>query len=184
MVKQRKTGPAAITQVALAAAFEVSRKTVAQWCKRADWPVPRRAPWSWAHVHTIREWRKGLAKSPEREAAADAAAGQGSLESLAQNPERLAKLRLMLTRRELLELNRAIKAGEYVKLADVEAGRVARIQAVKEMLLQQHQRVAHQIRAVVKSAKTISKIKAIIDAENRRILRAFAGQTGTDDQAD
>lgn len=159
----------------------MSRKTVTQWVKRADWPVRRRAPWSWADVHKIREWRKGLSGAAEREAdqadtADTAGGGNGVLEALQASPERLAKLRLLLTRREILELDRAIKAGEYVKLADVEAGRVARIQAVKTMLLNQRQRVEIRVRTVVKNEKTIAKIGAIIDTEARRILKTFAGQ--------
>ncbi len=178
---KRKTAPAASSQGQLAATMDVSRKTVTEWVKRADWPVRRRAPWSWADVHKIREWRKGLSGAAERDAdqpdnADNADGGNGILKALQDSPERLAKLRLQLVRREILELDRAIKAGEYVKLAEVEAGRVARIQAVKTMLLNQRQRVEIRVRTVVKNEKTIAKIGKIIDAEARRILKTFAGQ--------
>jgi len=178
-VSKRKTGPAASSQAQLSAVIGVSRKTITEWLKRSDWPVRRRAPWSWADVHKIRGWRKGLSGAAEREAdQADTAdgGGNGMLEALRTSPERLAKLRLHLVKREILELDRAIKAGEYVKLADVEAGRVARIHAVKTMLLSQRQRVELRVRTVVKNEKTITKIGAIIDAEARRILKTFAGQ--------
>lgn len=181
----QKTGPAATSQGQLAAVIVVSRKTVAAWTKRDDWPVRRRAPWSLADVHKIREWRKGLSGAAEREADQDdtdtTGGGNGVLEALQASPERLAKLRLVLVRREILELDRAIKAGEYVKLADVEAGRVARIQAVKTMLLTQRQRVEVLVRTVVKNEKTITKIGAIIDSEARRILKTFAGQAPEED---
>ena len=169
------------SQSQLAAAMDVSRNTVTKWVKREDWPVSRRAPWSWTDVHKIREWRRGLSGAAEREAEAESETDNGVLEALQASPERLAKLRLMLTRREILELDRGIKAGEFVKLADVEAVRVARIHAVKTMLLTQRQRVEHRVRAVVKSEKTISKITAIIDDEARRILRTFAGQGPEED---
>lgn len=181
MSKRQST--AANSQGQLAAVMNVSRKTINEWIKRDDWPARRRAPWSWADVHKIREWRKGLDGAAEREAdQADSAdtGGNGVLQALQASPERLAKLRLHLVKREILELDRAIKAGEYVKLADVEAGRVARIHAVKTMLLNQRQRVELRVRTVVKNEKTIAKIGAIIDAEARRILKTFAGQSSED----
>lgn len=183
---KRKTGPAARSQAQLSAVIGVSRQTITQWIKRADWPVRRSAPWSSADVHKIREWRKGLSGAAEREAdqadTVDAGGGNGVIQALQASPERLAKLRLHLVRREILELDRAIKAGEYVKLADVEAGRVARIQAVKTMLLNQRQRVELRVRTVIKNEKTITKIGAIIDAEARRILKTFAGQGSEADE--
>ncbi len=64
----KRQSAAASSQAQLTAVMNVSRKTVAEWVKRADWPVRRRAPWSWGDVHKIREWRKGLSGAAEREA--------------------------------------------------------------------------------------------------------------------
>lgn len=43
----------------LAAAVNVSRRTVAEWLARPDWPpeIPRKAPWTAAHLAAIKAWR-------------------------------------------------------------------------------------------------------------------------------
>ncbi len=159
----------------LADALSVSRKTVQQWIRRNDWPASDQSPWTVAEVCEIRKWRASLKGSVSR-------ASSSSGVPLEQNPERLAALRLVVTRSEILELDRGIKAGQYIRVDEVEAGRVSRIQAVKQMLLSQKQRVRRRLGGVLKNEKTITRIIKIVDDEARRILRTFAGQGSDDDE--
>ena len=175
---QRKT---ISNQSQLAGLVDRTPKTISLWVRRADWPVRKRPPWSLSELHTIREWSKGLKHAAERAAGEPGLAGGNGtgLADLRNNPERMAKLQLTVSRRALLELERGIKAGEFVRKTDVEAGRVQRILAVKEALLGMGARLAPRL-ARLSDAEKIGKE---INKEGRRILAVFCEHGEAEDQS-
>jgi len=83
-----------------------------------------------------------------------------------------AETDLKETKAKLLKIELKIKQGQLIDIAEIEKGRVGRIQAVKQALLGQGRRIAKQLAAI----KEPRKIQMIIDGENKIIIRRFAGQ--------
>ncbi len=146
-----------------AGSLSVSRKTLVLWLRRADWPIRKRAPWNEKDRTRVEEWRHW------RQGGANYVNG-GHAGQL--NPERRAKLRLLVARRRRLDLQRRIQAGKFISRAEVEKGRVQRILAVKGSLLCLGERLTRKLNGLDDGVS----IKSIVDAEVRQLLRTFAGQ--------
>jgi hypothetical protein len=99
-----------------------------------DWPFPR-APWSDATADLIE------AHHAARRAGNNATAGamedtatDDAIQALSKNPERVARIKLLIERTAKLKLERELLAGGYVKREDAERERTARVYSVRAKL--------------------------------------------------
>ncbi|MBI5863719.1 MAG: hypothetical protein HZB38_04275 [Planctomycetes bacterium] len=114
----------------LATAIGVSESTVREYLARADWPFARRPPWAAADVARIRSSAQATL-SPNPATLHETHGHDGGMEALRRNPLSAAKLRLTLTRAEMLNLQRAILAAEMVPRREVEDALVRRVHAAR-----------------------------------------------------
>jgi hypothetical protein len=167
----------------LAAALGVSRPAVS---KRASSPGWRwgKGPFTAAQVREIRaDQRDRRAMNPAgdgrgHDADDDADAGKTLDQALAElraSPERSAKIKLIVARTGKIELEKALLAGQYVKLEEVESGRVARVRAVRAKL----QEIA--ARSPLIANKSEIDAETLLTGWMREACECFADGKGIDD---
>lgn len=181
---------------ALAKRLGRSHVAVTNWRKRDDWPFGQSGPWpvdeirAWMERQIGRdnaaEWRESQANTalapapdnPPPEAVADATPGAQDADPVAGDmnavvaqlgPERAAKLRLILERIATEKIKREIISGKYVELAEVEAGRVARVHAARTVLMQFIQRSKGEF-----AAELAGELPALAEAECARAAELHA----------
>ena len=103
------------------------------------------------------------------------------LAELRLSPERMARVRLLITKQSKLELERLILANEYISKNEESRRDVGKILACKAALLGLARRLPDLL-----VGKTVEEMRPIILTDVERILSAFAGKhkderTGTDD---
>lgn len=154
----------------LATAVGVSESTIREYLAREDWPFRRRPPWPAEDAARVRTWaRTTLSPNP---ANLDALPGHdGGLEALRRNPLNAAKLRLTLTRTEMLSLQKAILAAEVVPRRDVEDALVRRVHAVRSALQALPRELAGQL-----VGQDENQIEIILDNAIRGVLLDMANQ--------
>jgi phage terminase Nu1 subunit (DNA packaging protein) len=132
----------------LARAVGRSHTVVQRWVQHAEWDQSASPPWNVAQAAT---WAaRTLAPDPARPwrepAPGDATNGHdGGLDALRRNPLNAARLKLALTRAQMLELQRAILAAELVPRKDVEQALVRRVHAVKSAFMALPRQMAGQL---------------------------------------
>jgi hypothetical protein len=125
-----------------------SHTVVQRWVQHAEWDQSASPPWNVAQASA---WAaRTLAPDPARPwrepAPGDAVGGHdGGLEALRRNPLSAAKLKLTLTRAEMLNLQKAILAAEMVPRRDVEQALVRRVHAVKSAFMALPRQMAGQL---------------------------------------
>lgn len=121
-------------QTWLATQLGISQQRLSKLVNSDGWRFGR-GPWTWKQLPAIR------AHVNERRALNNATAGafdedgkeatDATIEALSKNPERVAKIKLIIERTAKLKLERELLAGGYLKKEDVDANRVAQIHAVR-----------------------------------------------------
>lgn len=154
----------------LATAVGVSPSTVREYLDREDWPFRRTPPWPAEDAARIRTWaRATLSPNP---ANLDALNGHGDgLEALRRNPLSAAKLRLTLTRTEMLSLQKSILAAEVVPRRDVELALIRRVHSVRSALQALPRELAGQL-----VGRTENEIEILLDDAIRGVLLDMANQ--------
>jgi hypothetical protein len=145
---------------------------ISRWLRRADWPFPRRGPWTAATVKKIKDWSTTLAPNP----AADAIDELEIFRPGDRADERAAKLKILQERGLKLEFERKMLEGTLVDKAEVVRGRVQRVLKVRNAMMSAGQRLALRLAGVSGTLE----IQRIIDDELRTICDGFAddGQDG------
>jgi len=120
--------------VQAAKALNCSEMMIRKYRKRCDWPFGRRRwPTEGVSVEQLRTWKlKAIGPSSKTENA--------KLEV-----ERRARLKLLRERAKLLQLERMIREGQLIPLAEVEADAVRRIYAAKSALADVGPRLACEL---------------------------------------
>lgn len=145
-----------------------------KWLAHPAWSLPRQPPWN---VEQVRAWTKqNLADDPAAEAV-DPQPQSSTTLGLAPapdkappplTPERRAKLELTRERKKKLRFDREVAQGLYLLKTEVEAGRLARIEAVKSALLSLP-RMAPALAGLA-----VEEIEATIAAEATKLLHLFS----------
>ena len=168
------------SQSELARACGVSQPAVFKWVNHPLWSYGRKPPWD---VDKAKQWRLAVLEhqieSVEQRIGklSDSADGNGcepetqSADSVRQiSAERSERLKLMIARRQKLEIERDKLADKYVLIEDQARVDVAKALALKAQLLNLKLVLAPKLTAVTDQHKA----EEIIEAECIRILEHFA----------
>ena len=151
---------------ALAKAIGKSESAVRKWLANPEWPFGQSPPWN---IAKVKAWAKrSLAPNPAETDADVAPAPSAAGVAKPLSAERQAKLRLTREKLKRARLDRALLEGRLVDRAEVEAQRLARIQAVKAALLALPRLAGRLV------GMTESEISTVLEGEVTKILHGFA----------
>ncbi len=156
----------------LARAVGRSHTVVERWIEREDWNQPRQPPWD---VERAKAWAAvTLGANPAdvwKQPAAGAAGGNGdTFETLRKQPLTAARLKLALVRADMLTLQKAILAGEYVLRTEVEEALIRRVHAVRAGL----EALPRQLAGQLAGQPDERVIEETIDQAIRNALEEFS----------
>jgi transcriptional regulator with XRE-family HTH domain len=166
---------ATLNQNALASRLGCTPARVSQYLRRSDWPFGQ-GEWDEAEVPSIKRWREAL-RAGANATASSAGPSEGesdpasAIERLKQNPERYARVRLMLERTAALKFQREQAEGKFIDKDEVERGRVQRVLAVRSKLEELSSRSA------LIAMKPETECAKILDQWAKEICNHFAGVT-------
>ena len=156
-------------QKKLAARLKVSGPRLSQLLAESDWSFGK-APWSEsqavkidAHLKARRSMNNATAGAVE-ESADDAA-----IATLSKNPERVARIKLIVARTAKIILDRELLAGGYIRREDVEREAVARVYSVRAKLQEL------PLRASLLAHKSEAEIERQLTEIAREICDHYAG---------
>ncbi len=174
----------------------VSASAVRKWAVKSEWTFGKSPPFN---VGAVREWRAVVifgamldTDSPATGAKPSVGAGDpgsnddGSIDVLAElrkSPIMRARLAKLIEQTAAIKLDRSIKEGQYVRLANIRRAAIANIHEIKTVLLSLP-RLAGTIAQRVELGKQDERvIEQLIDRRVRAILEQFArGQPGVSTQ--
>jgi len=181
-------------QAWLAKKLKISQPRVCKLMKREGWRW-KRSGWSTADVRAIRKWLDELRE--ENPATADVGGGGGgggagageigdvhgladlgdeidpqALLKLVHKPESRLKLMGVIERAAKVKVDRELLLGGYLKKEDVEAGRVARVQAVRQELSNV------RLLAMKLQGKSVVEMEKDLEEWAREVCRKFEGHDG------
>lgn len=154
-----------------------SNPTVLSYVKRQDWPFARKGPWKRSDLPKMRRWM-AQTLAPDL-ANPDNVLEPDPVADLRLSPERLAKVRLLITRQAKLELERAILAGDFLDKAEERRRDLEKIQVVKSAL----QGLSRRLPPLL-VGRSVDEISEIIREEATWIMQAFAGEAAGADGPD
>jgi hypothetical protein len=93
-------------------------------------------PWTESQAAEINQHLDDVAAAANATAAQheDREDADSAIRALTRNPEKAARIKLIIARTSKLELERALLAGNYIAKADVEQAQITRIHAVRAKL--------------------------------------------------
>lgn len=128
----------------LASKIGVSRTAVIEWRKRDDWKFSRSdTPADGWDVQAVREWR--AATLAPVSGGKPAESGELDAELGGMDPEKAARIRLLIARASSVEFDRQVKGGRYLRREDVERRSIAKIHAVRSRLQALPRQVAGEL---------------------------------------
>ena len=145
----------------------VSQPRIAQLV--ADGRIPRKVSYGEADVRRAkRALLEGRAANNATAAQDEDAGDETAIERLSKNPERVARIKLVIERTAKIKLERELLAGGYLKREDVERERVARIYAVRAKMQEM------PLRSSLLVGKTDAEIHQSLTAWMKEICDHFA----------
>ena len=92
-----------------------------------------------------------------------------AIRELTANPEKAARIKLLIARTSKIEMERSLLAGEYVKREDLKRDQVAKVLAVKTKL------VEFPRRAALIANRSVVEVEAVLTEWMQEACAAFAG---------
>lgn len=124
------------SQTWLAERLGITQGRVSQLVK--DGRIPRRATYTEADVkaakQTLREARAGANRTVSQVEDEAESGNDSAIQALSKNPERVARIKLLIERTAKLKLERELLAGGYVKKEDADKEAVGRVFSVRAKL--------------------------------------------------
>ncbi len=154
------------SQAKLAVAVEIARSTLQRWLADPRWPFARSGPWPASDVPLIKQWAADNLRA-ERRPGGDPATVARHVGDYEREQE--SRIRLMDERSDMIELQRAERAGRLISLDEHHRQQLERINSIKARM----QTIAADIARDVVGCDEEAAL-AIIERHLRDLCRRFA----------
>jgi len=133
---RRESSPVAAAEV-----LGVNERTLRRWCSAGAPHTRKKNGDLRVNADEISAWMKTTGRSgePGRPIENEDA---DSIERIVRNPERVARIKLLVAREAKLRLETSMQAGGYIPKEDVERDRLARVYSVRARLMELPRRAA------------------------------------------
>jgi hypothetical protein len=161
------------SQSDLSGRLRISQQRLSKLLRDPEWRWGR-GPWTEDQADEADAWLAGRREANNATAGMDSG-GVGDaqqLEELKRNPEKLARLRLIIERTAKVKLERELLAGNYLKREQVAREQVSKVYAVRAKLQEL------PLRAHLLVGKTEAECEAVLIGWMREVCEFFAGGEG------
>ena len=156
-------------QKKLAARLKVSAPRLSELMAESDWSFGK-APWSESQAAKIDAHMKARrAVNNATAAVVEETADDAAIAAMSKNPERVARIKLIIARTAKITLDREVLAGGYIRREDVERENVARVYSVRAKLQEL------PLRASLLAHKSEAEIERQLTEIAREICDHYAG---------
>lgn len=160
-------GDTAENQAELAAYHKVTQQAVSKWIHDPRWSAAgfaARGPWKLAELQRQAIWRRDVLQ--EDRSGDGAAAMEGGIEKGKLDfATKVARLNLLVAKKQVLDQQMAIAGGKYVKREEAEEERVKKMLAIKEGLM----RVPPALRQLLADTTDPAEVERILEASLRAV---------------
>jgi hypothetical protein len=113
----------------------VSQPRISQIIKSGDWPFGK-GPWTQAQLPAIEAHLKDRRSSNNATAGheEESSSTEDAIAALSKNPERVARIKLLIERTAKIKLERELLAGGYIKREEAERQSLARTYSIRAKL--------------------------------------------------
>lgn len=152
-------------QLWLAKKLGISQPRVAKLVKDPDWPFGK-GPWKAGDVPAI---QRHMSERRAGNNATAESADDNAIAALSRNPEKVARIKLVVERTAKIKLERELLAGGYLKKEDVEKDRITRVYAVRAKMME------IPLRCSLIAHKSEAECEAILTDWMKDVCDHFAG---------